>query len=99
MKKLSILAAGLLIGTLAMPAQEQVLKDAERAMKDGKAPAEVLTIITPAFNDPATAQLAQTYFIPGKAFYANYDELFALKQFNKLTIIMQYAQKNECKTY
>lgn len=84
MKKLSILAAGLLIGTLAMPAQEQVLKDAERAMKDGKAPAEVLTIITPAFNDPATAQLAQTYFIPGKAFYANYDELFALKQFNKL---------------
>ena len=84
MKKLSILAAGLLIGTLAMPAQEQVLKDAERAMKDGKAPAEVLTIITPAFNDPATAQLAQTYFIPGKAYYANYDELFALKQFNKL---------------
>lgn len=84
MKKLSILAAGLLIGTLAMPAQEQVLKDAERAMKDGKAPAEVLTIITAAFNDPATAQLAQTYFIPGKAFYANYDELFALKQFNKL---------------
>lgn len=84
MKKLSILAAGLLIGTLAMPAQEQVLKDAERAMKDGKAPAEVLTIITPAFTDPATAQLAQTYFIPGKAFYANYDELFALKQFNKL---------------
>lgn len=84
MKKLSILAAGLLIGTLAMPAQEQVLKDAERAMKDGKAPAEVLTIITPAFNDPATAQFAQTYFIPGKAFYANYDELFALKQFNKL---------------
>lgn len=84
MKKLSILAAGLLIGTLAMPAQEQVLKDAERAMKDGKAPAEVLTIITPAFNDPATAQLAQTYFIPGKAYYSNYDELFALKQFNKL---------------
>lgn len=84
MKKLSILAAGLLIGTLAMPAQEQVLKDAERAMKDGKAPAEVLTIITAAFNDPATAQLAQTYFIPGKAYYANYDELFALKQFNKL---------------
>ncbi|MCM1036000.1 MAG: hypothetical protein NC406_01565 [Bacteroides sp.] len=84
MKKLTILTAGLLIGTLAMPAQKQVLKDAEQAMKDGKAPAEVVTIITPAFSDPETAEMAQTYFIPGKAYFSDYDELFALKQFNKL---------------
>ncbi len=84
MKKLTILTAGLLIGTLAMPAQKQVLKDAEQAMKDGKAPAEVVTIITPAFSDPETAEMAQTYFIPGKAYFSDYDDLFALKQFNKL---------------
>lgn len=84
MKKLSVLAASILMGALAMPAQVQVLKDAERAQKDGKSPQEIVTVITPAMSDPETAVMAQTYVIPGKAFFANYDELFALKQFNKL---------------
>lgn len=84
MKKLSVLTAGLLLGALALPAQEQVLKDAERALKGGQTPAQVIEIITPAFSDPATANNARTYFIPGKAFYKDYDELYALKQFNKL---------------
>lgn len=83
MKKLTVLAAGLLAGVLAMPAQVQVLKDAEHALKDGKTPAEILTIITPAFSDPETAEMAQTYFIPGKAMFGQYDELYGLKQFNK----------------
>lgn len=84
MKKLTVLTAGLLLGSLALPAQEQVLKDAERALKGGQTPAQVIEIITPAFSDPATAKNAQTYFIPGKALYKDYDELYALKQFNKL---------------
>lgn len=84
MKKLTVLAAGLLAGALALPAQVQVLKDAEHALKSGKTPAEILTIITPAFSDPETSSQAQTYFIPGKAMFSQYDEFFALKQFNKL---------------
>ena len=84
MKKLALLTAALLAGVLVMPAQKQVLKDAEQALKDGKAPAEVIKLITPAFSDPETATMAQTYFIPGKACFSDYDELFALKQFNKL---------------
>jgi tetratricopeptide (TPR) repeat protein len=67
-----------------MSAQLSVLKDAERAVKDGKKPADVVAVITPAFTDAETAQLAQTYVIPGKAMFAEYDELFALKSFNKL---------------
>ena len=60
MKKLTVLTAGLLLGALALPAQEQVLKDAERALKGGQTPAQVIEIITPAFSDPATAKNAQT---------------------------------------
>jgi len=84
MKKLTLLTAGLLAGTLVMPAQKQVLKDAEQALKDGKAPTEVVSIITPAFSNPETSGMAQTYFIPGKAHFKEYDDLFALKQFNRL---------------
>lgn len=84
MKKLSLVAVALLAGVLTAPAQPQVLKDAERALKDGKTPAEVIAIITPAFSDPETSTLAQTYYIPGKAMFDEFDQLYALKQFNKL---------------
>lgn len=84
MKKHLALAAAFLLGSFALSAQMQVLKDAERALKDGKDPQEVMTIITPAFENPETAQLAQTYFIPGKACFQYYDQLLGYKQFNKL---------------
>ena len=84
MKKHLALAAAVLLGSIALPAQMQTVKDAERAMKNGAAPEEVMNIIAPAFQDPETAQLAQTYFIPGKAFFQSYDQLLGLKQFNKL---------------
>lgn len=84
MKKHLALAAAFLLGSFALSAQMQVVKDAERALKDGKDPQEVMTIIAPAFQDPETAQLAQTYFIPGKAFFQYYDQLLGYKQFNKL---------------
>ncbi|MGM9873121.1 MAG: hypothetical protein ACI30X_06670, partial [Muribaculaceae bacterium] len=84
MKKLSLVAVALLAGVLTAPAQPQVLKDAERALKDGKTPAEVIAIITPAFSNPETSNLAQTYYIPGKAMFEEFDQLYALKQFNKL---------------
>lgn len=84
MKKHLAAAAALLIGAVAVQAQPQVLKDAERALKDGKTPAEVVAIITPAFTNPETAEMAQTWFIPGKAMYDEFNQLYALKQFNKL---------------
>ncbi len=84
MKKILAMAAAIIAGAVAVPAQQQVLKDAERAMKDGKTPAEVVTIITPAFTNPETEGLAQTYFIPGKAMFGEFDQLYGLKQFNKL---------------
>lgn len=84
MKKHLIIAAAAVLGAMSLQAQPNVLKEAERAMKDGKTPAEVVAIITPAFTDPATDSLAQTYFIPGKSMFSQYDEFYALKQFNKL---------------
>lgn len=84
MKKLILATAGILMGALVLPAQQQVVKSAERLVKEGATPAKVLEAITPAFSDPATAKDANTYFIPGKAFFDEYDQLLGLQQFNKL---------------
>ncbi len=83
MKKFSLLALAIATA-FSVSAQTSVLKDAERAMKDGKEAAEVVKIITPAFSDPSTKELAQTYFIPGKASFKQYDDMLGLSQFNKL---------------
>lgn len=69
---------------LSAVAQPQVLKDAERAMKDKSPMKKVVEIITPAFTNPETESLAQTWYIPGKAAYNEFDNLFSLKAFNKL---------------
>lgn len=83
MKKICIIALGLATA-LTAGAQMNVVKEAERAMKANEEAAKVLTIITPAFSDPETSNLAQTYYIPGKASFGEYDRLLGLKQFNKL---------------
>ncbi len=83
-KHLLIAAAAVLAGSMAASAQMQVLKDAERAQKSGAAAASVVQTITPAFSNPETQNLAQTYYIPGKAMYAEYDKLFGLKQLGRL---------------
>lgn len=85
MKKQILMAAAAVAVALTASAQPQVLKDAERAMKDGKtSAAEVLVTITPAFSNDETSGLAQTYYIPGKAFYNEFDNLFGLQQLNRL---------------
>lgn len=84
MKKHLVLAAAIFAGTMAMSAQMQVVKDAERAQKSGEPAAKVAEIITPAFTNPETAQLAQVYYIPGKAAFSEYDKLFGLKQLGQL---------------
>lgn len=79
-----LLAAISLAAASATFAQINVVKDGERAMKDGQDASAVVAVITPAFTHPETAQLAQTWFIPGKASFAEYDKLLGLKQFNRL---------------
>lgn len=83
MKKilLSVLLIGATVGTSA---QVTVLKEAERAMKGGKPTSEVVTIITPAFTDAETANMAQTWFIPGKAAYNEYDKMLGMKTLGQL---------------
>lgn len=83
-KHLVLAAAALFVGASAGFAQADVLKDAERAQKADKSPAEVISIVTPAFSNPETAVLAQTYYIPGKAYFSEFDKLFIKKQLNQL---------------
>ena len=80
MKKLSFLALSL-ASVFAASAQQAVLKEAERAMKSGADVAKVVEIVTPAFSDPETATLAQTWYIPGKAAFSQYDKLLGIKAF------------------
>lgn len=83
-KHLVLAAAAMALSASAAYAQADVVKAAERAQKEGKAPGEIVNIITPAFTNPETAMSAQIYFIPGKAYYAEFDDLFAKKQFGRL---------------
>lgn len=83
MKRILLAVLGLAAAAGAY-AQVDVVKAGERAMKDGKEAAEVVSIITPAFTDPTTATMAQTWYIPGKASFAEYDKLLGLKQFDRL---------------
>lgn len=83
MKKISILSVCFLTGFCAV-AQQSVVKEAERAMKNGTEFTKVVEIIKPALTDTETANMAQTWFIPGKAAFNQYDDLLGKKAFNKL---------------
>lgn len=73
MKKSIILAIALAAG-LSASAQESVVKEAEKAMKSGKPYAEVQLMILPATKDSVTANMAITYYVPGKAAFKEYDD-------------------------
>ena len=79
MKKISILSLCLLTAAAAT-AQKAVVKEAESAMKSGKPFTEVVQIITPAFTNPETDKQAQTYYVPGKAGFKEYDDVLGKKQ-------------------
>jgi len=81
-KQLLMAAAAAIAGASALSAQTQLLKQAE---KSGGSPAEVVKIITPAFSDPETSKMSQTYMIPGKAYFDEYDKLFGMKSLGKAT--------------
>ena len=73
-----------IVAAFSASAQQNVVKEAERAMKGGEAADKVVSIITPAFTNPETATNAQTWYIPGKAAFNQYDKMLGLKQFNQL---------------
>lgn len=83
MKKIILLGLGLTCGLGAM-AQLTVVKDAEKAMKAKQPMAKVVEIVTPAFTNPETQSMAFTWFVPGKAAFAEYDNLLGLEAFGKL---------------
>lgn len=70
--------------TLSMGAQQQVVKDAEKAMKSGKDYTVVYEMILPAMSNPATANDAATYYIPGKAGFNQYDKMLGQRQLGML---------------
>jgi tetratricopeptide (TPR) repeat protein len=69
---------------MAVSAQKTVVKEATSAMKSGKDFTEVVKIMTPAFTDGETANLVDTYYVPGKAGFKQYDDLLGKKQFGML---------------
>ena len=83
-KHLFLAVSALTFGAVSAFAQADVIKAAERAVKEGKAPQEVVEIITPAISNPETASNAAVFFLPGKAAFSEFDNLFGMKQLNRL---------------
>lgn len=83
MKKFALMfmAAAFALGASA---QLNVVKEAERAMKANKSGEEVVKMITPAFTNPETEKLAQTYYVPGKAYVQQYDAQLAKRALGQL---------------
>lgn len=81
-KSLFIIACA--AATMTMSAQQNVVKEAEKAMKAGKNYTEVLAIITPAMTNPETSTNSTTFFIPGMAGFNQYDKMFGMQQLGRL---------------
>lgn len=78
MKKSSILAVALM-AAVGASAQTALVKDAEKSFKPGKITYEKwLETIKPAFSNPETKDQANTYLVPAKKGFENFDYLFTL---------------------
>lgn len=82
--KKSLFLTCCLATTFAASAQMDVVKNAEKAMKANKPYVEVYEMILPAMSNPETANEAATYFIPGKAGFAQFDNLLMPRQLGRL---------------
>ncbi|MCM1138620.1 MAG: tetratricopeptide repeat protein [Duncaniella sp.] len=81
MKKTCVLTLGLFTA-LSMSAQITVVKEADKAFKGADTYAayqKAVQEITPAFTNPETDKDAETYWIPGKAGFKLYDDMYAKK--------------------
>lgn len=76
MKKFSLLGLCLAAG-LTLSAQADVVKEVEHALKEGSPNYEAaLKSIQPALTNPETKELAQPWFLAGKAAFGLYDQLY-----------------------
>lgn len=75
MKHLSLVAICTL-ATFGMTAQTSLIKQAKDAYNKGTSYEEVITMITPAFTNPETAQLAETYYVPGELAFKEQEEVY-----------------------
>ncbi len=76
MKKFSLLGLCLAAG-LTLSAQADVVKDVEHALKEGSPNYEAaLKSIQPALTNPETKDLAQPWYLAGKAGFGLYDQLY-----------------------
>lgn len=76
MKKFCLLGLGLAAG-LTLSAQADVVKDVEHALKEGSPNYEAaLKSIQPALSNPETKDLAQPWYLAGKAGFGLYDQLY-----------------------
>lgn len=76
MKKFAILALGALVSVCAVAQPvPQALKDAEKAVKGAKTPEQVDKAIKPAIDNPESAKMAMTYYVPGKQLFKMYDDI------------------------
>ncbi len=76
MKKMSLIGAMLLVGTIGASAQADLVKEAEQGFKSAKdypSYRKVIDTMTPAFTNEVTKSDAKTYFLPGKAGFKVYD--------------------------
>lgn len=85
MKKICVLTLGLLAAA-SMSAQTATVKEAEKAFKNVNSYGsykDAVKAITPAFSDAETSSNAQTYWIPGKAGFKLYDDMYGQKVIGK----------------
>lgn len=85
MKKICVLSLGLLAAA-SMSAQTATVKEAEKAFKGVNSYGDyqkAVQVITPAFSNPETQNNAQTYWIPGKAGFKLYDDMYGQKAIGK----------------
>lgn len=76
MKKFSLLGLCLATG-LTLSAQADLVKEVEHALKESSPNYEnVISRIQPALSDPSTAELAQPWYLAGKANFGLYDQLY-----------------------
>ena len=85
MKKICVLTLGLLAAA-SMSAQTATVKEAEKAFKNVNSYSSyqnAVKAITPAFSNAETSANAQTYWIPGKAGFKLYDDMYGQKVIGK----------------
>lgn len=85
MKKISFIGI-FIAAAMTMSAQVSLVKEAKRdfgTVKTYKEYQKALQALTPAFNDAETAKQAETFYIPAKAGFVLFDNLYGQKQFGK----------------